>query len=151
MKNRNVNLDQFKLLVTILLVLILIILLVQKPEMVITNGKKDAADIGKSEEIGVEEKINVGQLPLFPLTDGSLELDEKGSGLLDINGEILFKLSDDKQTWEPVIPGEILSKLPDDYTLISDESNVWHIIDGSGAALYSFNCDHHRTLNLQIT
>ncbi len=110
MKNKNKNLDLFKLIVAIVLILILIILLVQKQGMDISNEKEDGADIEKTEEIDVEEKINIDQFPLFPLLDGSLELDEKGSGLLDTNGVMRFKLSDDGQMWEPVIPGEILMK-----------------------------------------
>ncbi len=141
MKKKNRNLDQFKLIVTIVLILILIILLVQKPVVVISNGNKNGAEIEKAEEIDVEEKIDIDQFPLFPLSDGSLELDEKGSGLLDINGEMRFKLSDDGQAWEPVIPGEILNKLPDDYALTADESGVWYIVDGNGDALYSFNME----------
>ena len=141
MKNKDRNLDLFKLIVTIVLILILIILLTQKPGVVIPNGKEDGADIKKAEEIDVEEKINIDQFPLFPLSDGSLELDEKGSGLLDTNGVMRFKLSDDGQTWEPVIPGEILSELPDDYALTTDESNVWYIVDENGDALYSLNLE----------
>ena len=141
MKNKDRNLDLFKLIVTIALILILIILLVQKPEVVISNGKEDGVDIEKTEEIDVEEKIKINQFPLFPLSDGSLELDEKGSGLLDTNGVMRFKLSDDGQAWEPVIPGGILNKLPDGYALTTDESNMWYIVDGNGDALYSFNLD----------
>lgn len=141
MKNKDRNLDLFKLFVTIVLLLILIFLLVQKPGVDISNGKKDGTDIEKAEEIDVEEKINIDQFPLFPLSDGSLELDEKGSGLLDTNGIMRFKLSGDEQTWEPVIPGEILNKLPDDYALTTDESNVWYIVEGNGDALYSFNLE----------
>lgn len=139
MKNGNMKIDLFKLMMTILLILILIILLNQKPVAVISDGKKNVADIKELEGVDVEEKINADQFPQFPLSDGSLELDEKGSGLFDINGVMRFKLSDNKQTWEPVIPGEILDKLPDDYELTSDESNALYIIDGNGGALYSFN------------
>jgi len=141
MKNRHRNIDVFKLIVTILLILILVILLIQKPGADKSNEKKDAASTNESEGIDVEEKINVDQFPLFPLSDGSLELDEEGLGLFDIDGIMRFKLSDDKQTWEPVISGEILNMLPDDYVLTSDESNVWYIVDGNGDVLYSFNSD----------
>ena len=141
MQNKNRNLDLFKLIVTILLVLILITLIIQKPGAVVSDGKEDGADIEKAEEIDVEEKIDVDQFPSFPLSDGSLELDEKGSGLLDMNGVMRYQLSDDEQVWEPVIPGEILNKLPDDYALTTDESNVWYIVDGNGDALYSFNLE----------
>ncbi len=142
MKNRNRNIDLFKLSVTILLILILIILLIQKPGMDKINEKKEAAGTNELEGIDVEEKTNVDQFPLFPLSDGSLELDEEGLGLFDIDGIMRLKLSDDKQTWEPVIPGEILNMLPDDYVLTSDESNVlWYIVDGNGDLLYSFNSD----------
>ena len=139
MKNR--NLDLFKLLVTILLIFILIILLIQKPAAVISNGMNNAADSEATEGIAVEEKSNSAQFPEYPLIDSYLVLDEKGLGLLDINGELRFKLSEDKQKWEPVIPGEILEKLPNGYALTSDESNAWYIIDGNGNALYSFNLE----------
>jgi hypothetical protein len=99
------------------------------------------ADIKEPDGIDVEEKSGVDQFPQFPLSDGSLELDEERLGLLDTNGVMRFKLSEDKQTWEPVIPNEILSKLPDGYELTSDESNLWYIIDGNGDALYSFNLE----------
>ena len=92
MKNRNRNIDLFKLIVTIMLILILIILLIQKQEVDKSIGKREGAEIEKAEEIDVEEKINVDQFPLFPLSDGSLELDEKVSGLLDTNGVMRFKL-----------------------------------------------------------
>jgi len=142
MKNRNRNIDLFKLIVTIMLILILIILLIQKQEVDKSIGKREGAEIEKAEEIDVEEKINVDQFPLFPLSDGSLELDEKVSGLLDTNGVMRFKLNDDEQSWEPVIPGEILNKLPVDYALTTDESNVWYIVDENGDALYSFNLEY---------
>ena len=112
MKKNTLNFNLFKLIVTILLILILAILLIQKPMAVVSSEKTDMADIKEP------EGINADQCLWFPLSDGSLELDEERSGLLDINGVIRFELSDDEQTWEPVIPGEILSKLPDDITKI---------------------------------
>ncbi|MCD6577469.1 MAG: hypothetical protein J7K66_05600 [Anaerolineaceae bacterium] len=135
MKNRASNYDLFKLSVVILLLLILAILLISKPKAVISNGKKDVADLKGS------ENVNEDQTPEFPLSDGLLTLDEEGSGLLDKNGVLRFRLSDDKQIWEPMIPDEIRNKLPDDYALISDESNLWHIINGDGDVLYSFSIE----------
>ena len=136
----NKNLDQLKLIVTILLILILFFLIIQKPEMAIpTDEQKDVAELSEDEIGADEEEDNIIQLPPFPVSDGSLTLDAEGSGLLDVNGVKRFKLSDDKQRWEPLISNDILNKLPEDYALTSDESNVWYIKEGAGNALYSFD------------
>lgn len=136
------NLDQFKLIVTILMLLVLMFLIVQRPVPPFpTDVEHEVVEITEEEMGVVEDEGSVDQLLPFPLTDGSLTLDKSGSGLLDVNGMKRFILSDDEKRWEPVIPDDLLNKLPDDHELTSDESNVWYITNGAGKALYSFDLD----------
>ncbi len=141
MKNALIKVDQYKLVVLIVLLIALIILVCEEPATLMSSEMAGDADIQQLAENNCEGESSTVQIPPLPKSDDSLKLNEANMGLLDTGGIMRYLLSEDKKTWVPLIPEDILDVLPDDFELTSDESNVWHIFDGGGSVLYSFNSD----------
>ena len=141
MKNALIKVDLFKLVVLIVLIIVLIILVYEKPAALMSSGIAGDADIQKLAENDFEGESTIAQIPSFPKSDDSLKIDELHTGLLDTDGVMRFRLSEDNKIWIPLIPVDILDILPDNFELTSDESNIWHIFDGNGSVLYVFNSE----------
>ena len=141
MKNALIKIDLNKLVVLIILIILLIILLHKEPEPLISREMAGNADTQQLAENDLEGEGSTVQVPAHPKSDDSLKLNEAHTGLLDTGGVLRYQLSEDKKTWVPLIPEDVLHVLPDDYALTLDESNIWHILDGNGGVLYSFNSD----------
>ncbi len=141
MKNALIKVDLFKLIVLIILIMVLIILVREEPAALMSREMAGDADTQQFTENNPGGESGVAQIPSFPKTDDSLKLNEENMGLLDTGGVLRYQLSEDKKIWVPIIPEDVLKVLPDDFKLTSDESNIWHILDGSDGVLYSFNSD----------
>jgi len=141
MKKELIKLDLFKLIVLIFLIIVLTILLCERPAALVSHGVESSVDTPQIAENDLEEENSAVQVPLLPKSNSFLKLDEENTGLLDAAGVLRYRLSEDNKAWVPLIPEDILEILPDDFKLTSDESNMWHILDGNGGVLYSFNPD----------
>jgi len=141
MRNALIKVDLFKLIVLIILIIVLIILVCEEPAEIMSREMAGEADTQQFAENNFKGESSVAQIPSIPKSDDSLKLNEVNMGLLDTGGVLRYRLSEDKKTWVPQIPEDILDALPDDFELTSDESNIWHILDGSDGVLYAFNSD----------
>lgn len=78
-------------------------------------------------------------LPDFPVVDLNLNLDKDGKALLDPQGNKLFDLSADGKTWQPIIPGDILSSLPAGFKLARNAAGAWEVLDADGKVLHTWD------------
>lgn len=129
--------DWAKLIILIVFAILLIILLLQKdPARKVTEPAGDSPAVEGQSELKNKEENN---LPDFPAGAESFMVDEAGTGLVDLDGNLRFVLCADEENWMPVIPDVIKTNLPDGYQVIRDESGVWLVISADDEALYSFN------------
>lgn len=116
-KRRWLSYDTFKLIVALIL-LVIFILLMLRPAPLATSGAK---------------------MPPYPAAGFQWNFDAGSRSLLDPQGNALFTLSADGSAWQPVIPADIRSSLPEGFQLVQGAAGSWVINGPDGKALFAWD------------
>jgi DNA-binding beta-propeller fold protein YncE len=81
----------------------------------------------------------VNTLPLFPPTNKTLEYNS-GTGKLEVEGNLaVYQLDPFREEWVPIIPGEILSQVPEGTSPRKDSTNAWTLFDEEGMPIFRWD------------
>jgi sugar lactone lactonase YvrE len=78
-------------------------------------------------------------IPTFPENTKGLVINPSADSLLDNFGNAIYQLDVELNEWVPVIPSSLEIGLPGGFGIEKDESEIWHILDQEGIALYAFD------------
>ncbi|MBT3338861.1 MAG: hypothetical protein HN855_15675 [Anaerolineae bacterium] len=130
--------DWFKLIVAILLLIAIFFLwqssvccgapepdmpvVVEMEEVVAAEPEPTVAPA--AEETLVDEAPAEVELPPFPEPNAGLEYDAAKGGLVNADGELVYRLNENGGGWTPVIPDEMAAMpLEGEWTLLSEDGN----------------------------
>jgi len=138
MRNQFLKYDLFKLIVLLVLIILLITLLISPVNApAVSNEQNDAVVEAVDGATGGDSAAP--SLPESPTTNIDLSFDGKTGRLVDDAGTARYRLDESGEIWVPVISDSLIADLPDDYSLLPDDSGDWIITGSGGSVLYRFD------------
>ncbi|MBI9050798.1 MAG: hypothetical protein JEZ00_15365 [Anaerolineaceae bacterium] len=90
------------------------------------------------------QRISVSALPPYPASSFHWQFDIENATLRNPDGKSVYTLTEDGKRWQPIIPPEVQTQLPQKYEVLQGLNGEWVILDADGQKVAGLDASDHK-------